>query len=252
VAAGAVSEQRRTVRVAQAGPVAGLAGQVLLLAALAATVGLGAAGWAVGLGCGLILDAALARGIARFQHERLWPADWVTLTRATLAVGVAALTADAFERSAHVALLVALTAVALSLDAVDGWIVRRTGTATPLGARCDGEVDAFLILVLSVLVCRTLGPWVLAIGLMRYAFVAASWVLPWLRGSLPAGYAAKTVAALQGIVLVAVGTELLPMVVATVLVAVALALLCWSFGRDIGRLWRAAHRPAVARAAITA
>ncbi|MDX6570851.1 MAG: hypothetical protein QOC86_7, partial [Gaiellales bacterium] len=101
------------MRAAQAGPVAGLAGQVLLLAALAATVGLGAAGWAVGLGCGLILDAALARGIARFQHERLWPADWVTLTRATLAVGVAALTADAFERSTQVALLVALTAVAL-------------------------------------------------------------------------------------------------------------------------------------------
>ncbi|GAA4940924.1 hypothetical protein GCM10023238_03240 [Streptomyces heliomycini] len=45
-----------------------------------------------------------------------------------------------------------LTAVALILDGVDGKVARRTGTSTPLGARFDMEVDAFLILVLSVYV----------------------------------------------------------------------------------------------------
>ena len=35
------------------------------------------------------------------------------------------------------------------------------------------EVDAFLILVLSVYVAQSLGAWVLAIGLARYVFVAA-------------------------------------------------------------------------------
>ena len=36
------------------------------------------------------------------------------------------------------------------LDAVDGHVARRTGTATAFGARFDMEVDAFLIVVLSV------------------------------------------------------------------------------------------------------
>ena len=49
---------------AQAGPVIGLIAQVLLLAALAGTVGLGAAGWVVGLACAVIMNAALARGLA--------------------------------------------------------------------------------------------------------------------------------------------------------------------------------------------
>ena len=76
------------------GPLAGLGAQLLLLAALADTVGLGRAGWAAGVASGLILDTALARALRRDPAARLGPADWVTLTRATLAVGVAALTAD--------------------------------------------------------------------------------------------------------------------------------------------------------------
>ena len=48
--------------------------------------------------------------------------------------------------------LVGLTAVALALDGVDGRVARRTETVTAVGARFDMEVDAFLILVLSVYV----------------------------------------------------------------------------------------------------
>ena len=77
----------------------GLIAQVLLLAALAGTVGLSAAGWVVGVACGVIMNAALARGLARYRSDRLGPADWVTLARATLAVGVAALVADSFDRA---------------------------------------------------------------------------------------------------------------------------------------------------------
>ena len=40
--------------------------------------------------------------------------------------------------------------VALALDGVDGQVARRTGTVSALGARFDMEVDAFLVLVLSV------------------------------------------------------------------------------------------------------
>jgi hypothetical protein len=174
-----------TMRVAHAGPLAGLAAQALLLAALAWTAGLGGTGWVVGVTCATITNAALSRGLARFRCDRLGPADWVTLARGTLAVAAAALVADSFDRSAAVALLVTLALVALVLDAVDGWIVRRTDSGSTLGAHFDGEVDAFLIAVLSVYVARSCGAWVLAIGAARYGFYAAGWLLPWMRAQLP-------------------------------------------------------------------
>ena len=79
--------------------------------------GLGAAGWVVGVACAVTMAAALARGLARRRGDRLGPASWVTLARATLAVGVAALVADSFAHDTPVALLVTLAAVALALDA---------------------------------------------------------------------------------------------------------------------------------------
>ena len=185
----------------------------------------------------MIVNTALARGLSRHGSERLGPADWVTLTRATLAVAVAALVADSFDEPAEVALLVTLTVVALVLDAVDGWIVRRMGTATPLGAQFDGEVDAFLILVLSVFVARSAGAWVLAIGAARYAFLAAGWLFPWLREQLPPRHWRKVVAATQGIVLAIAAADVLPLVVTQVALLVALALLSESFGRDVAWLW---------------
>ncbi len=105
-------------------------------------------------------------------------------------------------------MLVTLASVALVLDAVDGQVARRTGTVTALGARFDMEVDAFLILVLSVFVATTAGAWVLAIGAMRYGFVVAGWLLPWLRSPLPVSTARKAVAAAQGIALVVAGAQL--------------------------------------------
>ena len=121
------------MRTVHAAPVAALIAQVLLIAGLAITVGLSGVGlspaaWAVGVTCGLITNAALARGLSHYRADRLGPADWVTLARATLAVGVAALVADSFAEPVPVALLVSLAAVALALDAVDGWVARRTRT----------------------------------------------------------------------------------------------------------------------------
>ena len=68
--------------------------------------------------------------------------------------------------------LAALIAFALSLDAIDGWLARRLGSASSFGARFDLEVDALMLMILSVLVWQAdrAGPWVLAIGLLRYGF----------------------------------------------------------------------------------
>jgi phosphatidylglycerophosphate synthase len=220
------------------GPIVGLMGQLALLTLLASTTGLSGLGWAIGIGCGLVTNVALARGLA----GRLGPADWVTLLRATLVGGVAALTADWFSQPAPVATVVTLSAVALVLDGVDGWVARRTGTASKLGARFDLEVDAFLILVLSVYVARSTGAWVVAIGAARYLFVASRWLLPWLRGTPPARYWCKVVAATQGIVLTIAAADVLPHTVIEVVIAASLALLVESFGREVWWLWR--HRPA--------
>jgi phosphatidylglycerophosphate synthase len=216
------------------GPLLGLATQVAVLGALALTIGLGSAAWTAGILFGLVTWGVL-------HQQRLGPADRVTLARATLVGGVLALTVDSLTRPVPAAGVVPLAAVALSLDAVDGWVARRTGTASALGARFDMEVDAFLILVLSVLVARPVGTWVLAIGLMRYVFVGAGLLLlPWLRGPIPTRYWSKAVAAIQGIVLLVAVSGVLPHGWTVVAVATALTLLVESFGRSVGWLWR--HR----------
>jgi phosphatidylglycerophosphate synthase len=222
------------------GPIVGLGGMLLLLGVLEWAVGLGGAGWIVGLACGLTLNVTLARALRRDPSAKLGPAGCVTLLRATLAVGVAALTATSFERDVAVSALVTLASIALALDFVDGWVARRTRTESALGARLDGEVDAFLILALSVEVAPSVGAWVLAIGLARYAFLAAGWVLPWMQAPLPRRDWRKTVTASQGIALVIAAAGIVPTAASRVLLAVALAMLAESFGRDVWWLWR--HR----------
>jgi phosphatidylglycerophosphate synthase len=212
--------------------------QVALLATLAETVGLSGPGWVVGVSCGLVTYAAVTRGLARSDLPVLGKADRVTLVRATLAGGVAALTADSIGGSPSLTALMALTVVALVLDAVDGWVARRTATTSTFGARFDTEVDAFLILVLSVYVAPSTGTWVLAIGLARYVFVAAGWWLPWMRGAVPPRYWCKVVAAIQAIVLAFAAARVLPRSLTDILLLAALVLLAESFGREVWWLWR--------------
>ncbi|WP_435832484.1 CDP-alcohol phosphatidyltransferase family protein [Micromonospora parva] len=233
------------------GPVIGLLAQIGVLAVLAQTVGLGPAGWAAGLVYGVVLCALLSRGMTRAGAPDLSPADRVTLSRAILVGGVTALAADSFTRPAPVAVMVVLTSVALALDAVDGYTARRTGTSSELGARFDMEIDSFLVLVLCLYVTPSTGAWVLAIGAMRYVFVAASWVLGWMRGSLPPRYWRKVVAAVQGVVLTVAMGDALPGPLTTVVLVASLALLVESFGRDVRWLWTTRHlRHAVAHDAV--
>jgi len=119
-------------------------------------------------------------------------------------------------------------------------LARRTATESALGARLDGEVDAFLILVLSVEVAPSVGAWVLAIGLARYAFLVAGWGLPWLRAPLPRRDWRKTVTASQGVALLVAAAGVVPTTVSRILLAVALVLLAESFGRDVR--WLLIHR----------
>ncbi|GAB2917277.1 MULTISPECIES: CDP-alcohol phosphatidyltransferase family protein [Streptomyces] len=229
----------------------GAGAQVLLLAFLGTAIGLGPAGWLTGLAFAFATWAVLNRALLRTRPRSFGPANRVTLGRAVLVGAVTALVADSFQSSPPVSLFVGLTAVALILDGVDGKVARRTGTSTALGARFDMEVDAFLILVLSVYVSMSLGPWVLLIGLMRYGFVAAAKAMPWLNGSLPHSMARKTVAAIQGVFLLVAASGLLPYAANLVVVAVALGSLVWSFGRDVAWLYRNREGRGTATATVT-
>lgn len=220
-------------------PLLGLGIQLGLLGAIAATAGLSPAGWFAGVAYGVGVCLILITGLHRAAMPALGPANQVTLGRAVLVGGVTALAVTSLTRTVPLPLLVTLVGVALALDGVDGQVARRTGSSSALGARFDMEIDAFLILVLSVFIGGRFGWWTVAIGAFRYVFVAASWVLPGLTAPLPPKFSRKVVAALQGVVLVVATANLLPHPVALLAVAGALAALTWSFGRDI--VWLTRH-----------
>ena len=128
--------------------------------------------------------------------------------------------------------------MALALDAVDGQVARRTGTVSALGARFDMEVDAFLILVLSVYVAPAVG----AVGARDRGRCATPSSPPagCCRGCaapLPPRYWRKVVAAHRACVLRVAAADVLARPVRPCCAAVALALLVESFGRDVGWLW---------------
>src|SRR6266576_3518551 len=120
-----------TIRLAT---ILGMLATAALLGVVSATAGLGVAGWIAGLATGSAATALLVTARMRSDQPAIFPADWVTLTRMLPIAGVAGLVADSFGGLASTTALVTLSTVALVLDAVDGQVARRTGTATPLGA----------------------------------------------------------------------------------------------------------------------
>src|SRR5215831_2346603 len=229
-----------TIRLAT---ILGMLATAALLGVVSATAGLGVAGWIAGLTTGSAATALLVTARMRSDQPAILPADWVTLTRTLLIAGVAGLVADSFAGPVSITALVTLSSVALVLDAVDGQVARRTGTATPLGARIDGETDAFLILLLSITVSRDYGGWVLVIGAARYALLLAGWLIPWLAAPLPPRYWGKVVAAVTGIVLTIAASGLLDRRTGMIAVAGALLLLAESFGRAVIWLYRTGAGP---------
>jgi phosphatidylglycerophosphate synthase len=83
--------------------------------------------------------------------------------------------------------LAAVALLDLVLDALDGWLARRSSRASEFGARYDIESDAFLVMALSVLLYHRglAGPWVILAGAWRYLYVLAPLVLPTPVGEAP-------------------------------------------------------------------
>ncbi len=196
----------------------------------------------------LVLAAKLMLAVnaidAGHPHARLGAANVVTLARAALVALLAALIREApWESVAWLAVTLGTT-VAL-LDGVDGFLARRSDQASEFGARFDMETDAFFVLVLAALVWvhGKAEWWVLGAGALRYLFAVAGWVLPWMRASLSPTLRGKSMAVVQMVgLLVALG-PIIPPPLSAWAAGLTLAGLLWSFGVDVGRLWRGRALP---------
>ena len=176
----------------------------------------------------------------------LGPANRVTLARGVLVCLIAAALVDGTWLAAQTHWLVGAAILALAADGLDGWVARRTGSASAFGARFDMELDAFLILVLCLCVAALgkAGVWVLAIGAMRYLLVAAMRPWPWLAAPLPESWRRKAICVWQVASLVCALSPWVMPRVAEPLLWSSLTLLGWSFAVDIRWL----HRTASGRA----
>jgi phosphatidylglycerophosphate synthase len=222
---------------------------LLALAAAAALLGLGA-----GLGPWFCIQAIAVFGLGfaavlralpgHVPHARFGAANRVTLVRLALisllagGIGARPLHSDA---EAWCAVMVA-TAAAL-LDALDGPLARSRGLASAFGARFDMECDALLVLVLSLLAVGfgKAGSWILAAGLMRYAFLGAGLAWSWIDRPLPPSLRRKTVCVLLIASLIACLAPVVAPPWSGVVAAFGLAALAASFAADLA--WLAARRP---------
>ncbi len=216
-------------------------GLVVLAAASVLHLGAGVPGFVVWNA--LLAYLPLALGVLLLSPEAFRDtgpglANRVTFLRAGLVVPVAIMILHpAHLEPAAILGVLGLALLALGLDAVDGALARQTGRVTAFGARFDMELDAFLILVLAILVWQTgqTGAWVLLIGLMRYAFVVAGWPWSWLQRQLPPSRRRQTVCVVQSLALWVALLPLLSPTIAGSIALVALVLLIHSFAVDV--LW---------------
>ena len=177
---------------------------------------------------------------ARHLHTPVFgAANTVTLARAALTVMLLAL----LDVRGVEWWLVGLATLAAALDGVDGALARRRGEASAFGARFDMEVDALLILVLAALVWQhgKAGVWILLAGLLRYLFVAASFLKPWLRGALPPSRRRQTVCVVQIVSLIGALVPLVTQPTSAALALAGLIVLIWSFAVDVAYLARQAR-----------
>jgi phosphatidylglycerophosphate synthase len=185
----------------------------------------------------------LSLGFLQQHHPftRFGAANQITTVRALLVSLVVSLIGEP-RLPAIAASAAAVSVVVTLLDGVDGWLARRNRIASDFGARFDMEIDALLILALSMLAWRfeKAGAWVVLSGVLRYAFVGAGARWTWLHAPLPASPRRQAICVLQIVALTVAIVPAIPPPISAPLAAVALGALGVSFLVDILWLWRRA------------
>ena len=195
-------------------------------------------------GFGATLILALAE--KHLVSERFGLANRVTLARGAMAALLLALIGEsASSRGAWFGVI--LASLVITMDGVDGWLARSRGDTSDFGARFDMETDALLIFGTAALAWQygKAGPWVLAVGLMRYVFVASSYLLPWMRRTLPNSRRRQTICVVGALSLTVCLAPPLQPPASDVVALAGLALMSSSFAIDIAWLARVARRPSL-------
>jgi phosphatidylglycerophosphate synthase len=176
---------------------------------------------------------------AHHPYSRFGPANAVTLTRAMLVALLAGLLGEPTSRAAAWAAAIVAGLLPM-LDGVDGWLARRTRMLSAFGARFDMETDALHVLVMSGLAWQfgKAGVWVWIGGLLRYAFVAAGWLVPWMARPLRPTRRGRLITMVHMVALSVGLAPFVPVPLSMTAMALTLMALVWSFAVDIGRLWR--------------
>ncbi len=198
--------------------------------------------WAPVIAASPVMVMMLASEPARRREhgQTFGAANGITLFRSVWVGGVACMMSAApTDNAAWV--VVGLAMVALALDGLDGRVARATESTSIYGAQLDMELDAALMMVLSGLcwVWGRAGLWVLACGLLRYAWVAASLAFEWMRQDLPPSWRRKACCVLGTGGLVAAVAPL--KYISEAFAMMATGILCFSFTVDF--LWLLAARP---------
>jgi phosphatidylglycerophosphate synthase len=197
----------------------------------------------------LAIFALVVRGLPYHRHKVFGAANAVTAIRTAIVSLLAATVFFAIDMHAPASVLwimIGLVMLALILDGFDGYLARALAQESDLGARFDMEVDALLILVLSAaaLFLDKAGVWVLAIGLMRYGFIAAQYALPALGAPLPPSTRRKAICVVQVAALCIILVPVVQQPFSSAIAAAALALLAYSFAVDtFFLLGKGASRP---------
>lgn len=219
---------------------AGFAGVVALAVLAQQALGLGAA---YPLKAAVVFGVVVLIGVGFVQTShpftRFGAANMVTTARAA---GVALIAALVGEPGTVAAVPAAVGSVLVTLlDGVDGRLARQSGMASAFGARFDMEIDALLILALSILGWKygKAGAWILLAGLLRYIFVAAGWVLPWLRRPLPPSWRRQAICVVQIVGLGLIVSPLAAPPSSAWWAMLLVAALLYSFLIDIIWLWGA-------------
>lgn len=194
---------------------------------------------------GLVIAVASWFLFRTYPHRRLGFANLVTLFRASLICALVAPLAHwgfLLTNPAGAWIVVAIAGFALCLDGVDGYLARREGVVSRFGASFDVEIDSILALSLAILLLQggKAGWWVLALGVLRYLFVIAGYVLPWLRADLPERFSRKLICVIQIGALVVLASPLIAPSASAIIAALVSAMLVWSFAVDI--IWLAGKR----------
>ncbi|MBX2885660.1 MAG: CDP-alcohol phosphatidyltransferase family protein [Granulosicoccus sp.] len=194
----------------------------------------------VSAGIWLLVSALIVKEFHKYVHSGFGAANTVTSVRAMCAALLFGLipiaeSLQSMTNAGWMWLITVLAILTVMLDGLDGYLARKYNTQSTFGARFDMEVDALLALIIALFLWQSnkVGIWILGLGIMRYAFIAAAHWIEALRNELYPSRRRKVVCVIQLLALCSLLCPVIDTPHSTTIAALALICLALSFIIDI-------------------